>query len=129
MAAADSLAVRDPADASAPTGVNHASRDWDEVFASLAVARRRAVLEYLREADPPVEVGELASHVAERERQGERASLQREKWEEADTALELCHLPAMDDAGLVAFDEERRAVANGEWTETAWEVLDALDRG
>lgn len=58
----------------------------DGVFASLAIGRRRAALQYLREAEPPVAVGELAAAVAGGERRDDVPARQ-EKWADASTEL------------------------------------------
>lgn len=109
------------------TGANLASNQRDQLFEVLAVARRRAALEYLREADPPVDVDDLAAAVAAVEYEPDWPSLRRETWTDVDAALELEHLPMMDRWDLVEFDEEAGTVHVGERTEAAWAQLDAVE--
>lgn len=104
----------------------------DEVLRALAGQRRRRVLAYLREhgdatreelAD--VLTGWLAT---------DRASGQADAEDHARIAISLSHvaLPKLDDAGLVAVDEETDTVVLEEaapWVETCLDAALDADRG
>lgn len=99
----------------------------DALFNVLSAGRRRAVLSYLRAADTPVEFSALATEIAHRESQSEGVNVDREKWTDVRTALAHAHLPIMDDAGVVAYDEEAELVDLGENASLVWPQLDAID--
>lgn len=99
----------------------------DELFEVLASGRRRATLEYLREADTPVSFAELTAEIAHRERESDHVDLDSEKWADVETALAHAHLPVLDDARFVLYDEDAETVALGGRASVAWPHLDALE--
>ncbi|WP_136717090.1 DUF7344 domain-containing protein [Halorientalis salina] len=76
----------------------------DDLFESLADARRRRSLAYLRAEEGVVSVEELAKHVAAAERTGgERVSPSDRK--QVATSLYHVHLPKLIDSGLVSWQD------------------------
>ena len=76
----------------------------DLVFSILKNRRRRLVLEHLREEDGAVPIGDLAEHIAAYENDktvGELTSAERKR---VYVGLYQCHLPKMEDAGIVNSD-------------------------
>lgn len=82
-----------------------------EVFDLLRNQRRRFVLHYLKHnPDDDVALGDLAVRVAAWEydvQPGEVSSTQRKR---VYTTLQQSHLPKMDEAGILEFDEDRGVV-------------------
>lgn len=99
----------------------------DRLFEVLASGRRRATLEYLRETDTPVSFAELTAEIAHRERQSPSVDLDREKWADVETALAHAHLPILDDARFVQYDEDEESVTLGEQADLAWPHLEAIE--
>jgi DNA-binding transcriptional ArsR family regulator len=77
----------------------------NEIFDVLQNERRRYVLQYLRQHGGPVSLGDLASHVASKEydcTEEEVSSAQRKR---VYTTLQQSHLPRLDEAGIVDFED------------------------
>lgn len=72
----------------------------------LASARRRVLLDVLRERTAPVDVRELAADIAEREGDGPTST----RTERVAATLHHSHLPRMSDLGLLDHDPERNRV-------------------
>jgi hypothetical protein len=85
----------------------------DAVFETLKNERRRITLEYLHEHDQPVEMGELAEHVAIEENDIDPQSLTSTERKRAYVGLYQCHLPKMDELGVVEFERSRGRIALG----------------
>ncbi|PSP42459.1 hypothetical protein BRC66_01365 [Halobacteriales archaeon QH_2_66_30] len=79
----------------------------DQLFEVLQNQRRRYVLDYLREHD------RISS--SERKR--------------VYVALYQCHLPKMDDMGVVEFEKARGTIEPGEHIELCYKYLDVSDSG
>lgn len=77
----------------------------EEVYEVLANRERRRIISILQNANEPLALAEIATELAEREGlEGE------ERWERADRLrIELyhCHLPKLDKADVVEYDEDR----------------------
>ncbi|WP_224449753.1 DUF7344 domain-containing protein [Haloprofundus salilacus] len=75
----------------------------------LAAEQRRLVLDILTEETAPVRLEQLAQTVTERSASvgGSDASTV----ERTSVSLYHCHLPLMDDLGVISFDRERLQVA------------------
>jgi len=82
----------------------------DVVFEILKNERRRSVLEYLDGNEERVVLGELAEHIAARENDTTVESLTAQQRKRVYVGLYQCHLPKMDDAGIVEFDRNRGIV-------------------
>lgn len=75
-------------------------------FDILKNARRRHVLEYLREHGGPVDIGELSNYVAARETGIDVAELCNQERKRVYVALYQCHLPRLKEAGVVSHDPD-----------------------
>ncbi|WP_254274020.1 DUF7344 domain-containing protein [Haloarcula marina] len=88
-----------------------------EIFDVLQNERRRYTLQYLRENGGPVDLGDLADHVASLEYdcpEGEVSSTQRKR---VYTTLQQTHLPRMDETGIVDYDADAGVIATTPQTE------------
>jgi len=93
----------------------------DRLLQLLSNRRRRDVVEYLRDEAVPVAVSELSEHVVDREL--ERSVMDTPELEESvRISLYHCHLPKLEDAGIVAHDRDRNAVEPADQFERALDV-------
>lgn len=99
----------------------------DVIFEVLKNERRRLVLEYLRRTEGSVTIGELAEHIAAHENGITPAELNAQQRKRVYIGLYQCHLPKMDDAGAVDFNQDRGNVELGDSAETLYEYLDSDD--
>ncbi|AGB15697.1 hypothetical protein Halru_1080 [Halovivax ruber XH-70] len=86
----------------APT--DHLSKG--EVFEVLRNQRRRFVLQYLKQDDRPVELGDLAQQVAAWEYETTLDGVTPEQRKRVYTTLQQTHLPKMDESGILLFDSD-----------------------
>lgn len=84
----------------------------DVVFDLLSNERRRQVLRYL-ETTPETTLGDLAEHIAAIENDKPEGDLTSTERKRVYICLYQSHLPAMDDAGVIDFDEHRKTVTTG----------------
>jgi len=98
----------------------------DLVFEILKNSRRREVIHYLREneADERVSLGELAEHVAAIENDTTTDQLTSSQRKRVYVGLYQCHLPKMDDMGVVDFNQDRGHVALAPQADCLTEYLD-----
>ncbi|PSP85562.1 hypothetical protein BRC96_02200 [Halobacteriales archaeon QS_6_64_34] len=98
----------------------------DLVFEILKNSRRREVIHYLRdhEADERVSLGELAEHVAAIENDTTTNQLTSSQRKRVYVGLYQCHLPKMDDMGVVDFNQDRGHVALAPQADCLTEYLD-----
>ena len=94
----------------------------DVTFEILKNRRRRLVLDYLREADETVRIGELAEHIAAIENDIPVQQLNSQQRKRVYIGLYQCHLPKMDDAGVVDFNQDRGLVDLTDAGDTALRV-------
>ncbi len=99
----------------------------DVIFEILKNGRRRAVLEYLMETGESVSLGDLAEHVAARENDKPVSALTSGERKRVYVGLYQCHLPKMDDAGIVEFERNRGHIALGENADQLEEYLGGAD--
>lgn len=90
-----------------------ASLSLDIVFDMLKNERRRRVLRYLKTNDGPFTLGELAEHIAALENDKSVQALSSGERKRVYVGLYQCHLPRMDDAGVIEFDRNRGSVELG----------------
>ncbi|MFC4541777.1 ArsR family transcriptional regulator [Halosolutus amylolyticus] len=83
----------------------------DVIFELLKNRRRREVLTYLLEADETVTLGELAEQIAAWENDTEVNALSSDQRKRVYVALYQTHLPKMDDAGIVEYDQDRGLIS------------------
>ncbi|APX98402.1 MULTISPECIES: DUF7344 domain-containing protein [Natronorubrum] len=83
----------------------------DVIFELLKNRRRREVLSYLLEAEETVTLGELAEQIAAWENDTEVTALSSDQRKRVYVALYQTHLPKMDDAGIVEYDQDRGLIS------------------
>ncbi|MDQ2052049.1 ArsR family transcriptional regulator [Natronolimnohabitans sp. A-GB9] len=83
----------------------------DVIFELLKNRRRREVLAYLLEADDTVTLGELAEQIAAWENDTDVSALSSDQRKRVYVALYQTHLPKMDDAGIVEYDQDRGLIS------------------
>ncbi|WP_143052120.1 DUF7344 domain-containing protein [Halobacterium jilantaiense] len=96
----------------------------DVTFEVLKNKRRRLVLEYLRDTEETVTIGELAEHIAAIENDTTVKQLNAQQRKRVYIGLYQCHLPKMDDAGVVAFDQNRGRIEPGDNVDGLYDYLD-----
>jgi hypothetical protein len=101
------------------------SLSLDLVFGILKNGRRRRVIKYLRDADEEVTLSDLAEHIAAIENDTTPAQLTSSQRKRVYVGLYQCHLPKMDDAGVIEYNQARGLV---ERTEQATHFEQYLDR-
>ncbi|WP_394337282.1 DUF7344 domain-containing protein [Halegenticoccus soli] len=79
----------------------------DVVFELLKNRRRRDILRFLFNADRTVTLSELAEQIAAWENEIEVHELSSDQRKRVYVALYQTHLPKMDDAGIIDYDQDR----------------------
>lgn len=82
----------------------------EEIFDALRNGRRLAAIVHLRRHDGEMTVSELATRVAADEYDVAPAELSAKQYKRVYTGLSQCHLPRVDDLGIVEFDAEENTV-------------------
>lgn len=95
-----------------------------DVFVLLANRRRRLALRVLRESATPLAQGELADRIAEREYEEPTVNDRRSIY----LSLYHNHVPRLDDAGVVVYDETEGTVAPGLNFDRITRVLHEVNR-
>lgn len=106
----------------------------DQVFELLSNSRRRETIHYLTDNDSEATLSDLAEHIAALENDVPIKALTSSQRKRVYVALYQCHLPKIDDMGIVTFDKNRGTVeltANvaqlepylGESDTTIWPLL------
>jgi hypothetical protein len=85
-------------------------RPKDVVFDLLSAKRRRDVLSFMAENGSETTLSELADHIAALENDTEIRLLSSQQRKRVYVALYQCHLPRMDDAGVIEFENSRGTV-------------------
>ncbi|GCF12965.1 hypothetical protein Harman_09000 [Haloarcula mannanilytica] len=88
-----------------------------EIFDVLQNERRRYVLQYLREHDGPVQLGDLASHVAAQEYDCPNTDVTSTQRKRVYTTLQQSHLPRMHETGIIDYDSESGTISRTAQTE------------
>lgn len=96
------------------------------IFEVLKNERRRRTIRYLREADGVVTLGEVAKHIAALENDKDVEQVNYAERKRVYVGLYQCHLPKMDDMGIVDFNKARGRI---ELTEEASQLRPYLDDG
>lgn len=97
----------------------------DIIFEILKNRRRRRVLHHLNEREEDsIDLGSLAEHVAALENDKSIAALTSGERKRVYVGLYQCHLPKMNDAGVVDFDRNRGTIELGENADQLDEYLD-----
>ncbi|WP_222918544.1 hypothetical protein [Natrinema sp. SYSU A 869] len=82
----------------------------DDIYHLLQTKRRRDVLRYLRGADGPVRLRELAEQVAAWEQETTVEHLSSNERQRVYISLYQSHLPKLDNHGIVDYDKDRGRV-------------------
>jgi hypothetical protein len=82
----------------------------DVVFGLLSAKRRRDVLTYLDESEGESTLGDLAEHIAAMENGIEPRQLSSKQRKRVYVALYQAHLPKMDDADVIDYDQARGSI-------------------
>jgi hypothetical protein len=85
----------------------------DQVFSLLKNERRRLVLEYLKTTENPASTSDLAEFVASHETGKPVSHINSSERKRAYVGLYQCHLPKMDDMGVIEFNKPRGIVTLG----------------
>lgn len=99
----------------------------DAVFSLLSSKRRRRVLEYLTEEEAQTTLSDLAEHIAALENDTEVRLLTSQQRKRVYVALFQCHLPKMDDAAVVDFEQSGGTVELGPAADQLLAYLDRSD--
>lgn len=83
----------------------------DLIFDLLRNWRRRQVLRYLDGADGSARLDELAEHIAAKENDISIQALSSSERKRVYIALYQCHLPKMDDSGVIDYNQARGTVS------------------
>ncbi|WP_290819100.1 ArsR family transcriptional regulator [Halovivax sp.] len=83
----------------------------DVIFELLKNRRRREVLQHLLEREETVTLGELAEQIAAWENDTTVNALSSDQRKRVYVALYQTHLPKMDDAGIIDYDQDRGLIS------------------
>ena len=101
----------------------------DQLFEVLQNQRRRYVLDYLREHEEATTLSDLSEQIAAWENNKEVRRISSSERKRVYVALYQCHLPKMDDMGVVEFEKARGTIEPGEHIELCYKYLDVSDSG
>jgi hypothetical protein len=96
----------------------------DVIFEVLKNERRRLALKYLRTEESTVSLGTLAEHIAAIENDKDESMIRSDERKRVYVGLYQCHLPKMDDMGIVEFNRDRGLI---ELTDTADQLYEYID--
>lgn len=116
-----------PADTADTEEADSEPLSLDLVFEVLKNERRRRVLAYLSDNPGTVSLSDLAEHIAAIENDKPEAALSSQERKRVYVGLYQCHLPKMDDTGVIEFDGDRGTIALGENAEQLYPFLEADD--
>jgi hypothetical protein len=102
---------------------------YDESFDLLSNHRRRYVLHYLKQNGETVTLGDLAEQIAAWENGIDIDDLSYDQRKRVYTSLQQVHLPRMDDARVVEFDDREGSVEVGPAAEDLDFYLDVVEGG
>ena len=103
------------------------SLSLDIVFEILRNERRRLVLHYLRDNDGEATLGQLAEHIAALENDTTVTALNAQQRKRVYVGLYQCHLPKMDDAEVIDFNQSRGTIELRDSAERLESYLDTDD--
>ncbi|WP_207591731.1 DUF7344 domain-containing protein [Halomontanus rarus] len=90
--------------------LQQAQRDIDAIFEMFAHHRRRYALRGLRMHDNPMALADLADEVAIRENEAPITEISPEAVKRIYLSLYHTHIPKLEDAGFVQYDQDRDSV-------------------
>jgi hypothetical protein len=97
-----------------------------EIFDVLQNERRRYTLQHLRERDGPVQLGDLASHVAAQEYDRPNSEVTSAQRKRVYTTLQQSHLPRMHETGIIDYDDENGTISRTEQTKNLTVYLEIV---
>jgi len=89
---------------------NDAELTQNRVFELLSNARRRFIIHYLDSQNGPVELNHLVQEVAAWENDKPKSELTQKERKRMYVSLYQMHIPKLDEAGLVNYDDEAQTV-------------------
>lgn len=98
--------------------------DKDDLFELLKNSRRREVIRYLRANDGQSSLSDLAEHIAAKENGIEVSELSSDQRKRVYIGLYQCHLPKMNNHGVIEYDKNRGTV---ELEESATQLVQYMD--
>ncbi|MFC7157942.1 hypothetical protein ACFQPA_21215 [Halomarina halobia] len=96
----------------------------DDLFHLLQNQRRRRVLRYLREEEGQVDMRDIAEHIAALENDVEVSALSSAQRKRVYVGLYQCHLPKLDEVGVIKYDQSRGFVERTALTEQLFPYLE-----
>ncbi len=105
------------ASADSPVESTETALSRDEIFEILSNRRRRHVLHCLKQRHEEVDIGEVSEQVAAWETGKTVSDVGAAERKRVYTALQQCHLPRMDEKGIVRFERDGGVVELGETAE------------
>jgi hypothetical protein len=85
----------------------------DQIFELLKNSRRRETLRYLKSSGGETTLSEVAEHIAALENETTVRAITSAKRKRVYVGLYQCHLPKMDDTGIINFDQNRGTIELG----------------
>jgi len=101
----------------------------DQLFEVLQNQRRRYVLQYLREHEGGMSLSDLSEQIVAWENDKELRRISSSERKRVYVALYECHLPKMDDMGVIEFEKARGTIEPGEHVELCYSYLDVPESG
>ncbi|WP_254547441.1 DUF7344 domain-containing protein [Halomarina pelagica] len=96
----------------------------DDLFHLLQNQRRRRVLRYLRNEEEKVDMRDIAEHIAALENDVEVSALSSAQRKRVYVGLYQCHLPKLDEVGVIKYDQSRGFVERTGLTEQLFPYLE-----
>ncbi|MFD1515751.1 DUF7344 domain-containing protein [Halomarina rubra] len=90
----------------------------DDLFHLLQNERRRRAVQYLVEQEGSVDMGSIAEHIAALENDISVAQLTSAQRKRVYVGLYQCHLPKLDEAGVIDYDKNRGTVSRTPLTDS-----------
>lgn len=82
----------------------------NHIFEILSSERRRMILTYMEDREGPVQLRELATHIAATEEEKEESDLSDDEIRRVYISLYQYHVPKMSDLGIISYDRDAGAV-------------------
>lgn len=101
----------------------------DLIFGILKNRRRRLVLAYIQDKDHEVTLSDVAEHIAAIENDTTVAQLTSSERKRVYVGLYQCHLPKMDDAGAIEYNQSRGLIRRTDKADYFEEYLDEQSHG
>lgn len=101
--------------------------DHDETFGLLSNHRRRYALHHLRQREERTDLGTLAEQIAAWENETSVRDVSATERKRVYTSLQQIHLPRMDEAGVVEFDDRAGTVELGPTAENLDFYLEVVE--